>query len=330
MRVRWRPIVWDIFDPVGDENRVFRALVGVPRSTVESIRARTGLPDTTVRNALETLRDNELVAQFPDAGGDVWEAQPPDLIVADRIKIEEQRLAELRGTGEELSRLFRTAHHDGTRYPGLEVVHDRAAIITYFGHLQASARRDIKAIDRPPYLSGGTREDEQVDRQTARMAAGIRYRVIYHDSIYADALRCANVMRAAMNGEQSRVLVNPPVKLLISDDERALVALDPAGSDDPVSLLVHPSALLNALVSIFDTLWRLAVPLSPEPATEPLEDRDRAIITLMAAGATDETIARRLNMSRRSVVRRTSALLERLGATTRFQAGVQAARRGWL
>jgi hypothetical protein len=30
------------------------------------------------------------------------------------------------------------------------------------------------------------------------------------------------------------------------------------------------------------------------------------------------------------VVRRITALLDRLGATTRFQAGVQAANRGWL
>ncbi|SFP07156.1 hypothetical protein SAMN05421810_101870 [Amycolatopsis arida] len=31
-----------------------------------------------------------------------------------------------------------------------------------------------------------------------------------------------------------------------------------------------------------------------------------------------------------AVVRRITALLDRLGATTRFQAGVQAAHRGWL
>ncbi|MFF5212658.1 hypothetical protein [Streptosporangium sp. NPDC000396] len=50
----------------------------------------------------------------------------------------------------------------------------------------------------------------------------------------------------------------------------------------------------------------------------------------MASGATDEAIARRLGLGRRTVVRRVSALQRTLGATTRFQAGVQAARRGWL
>jgi DNA-binding NarL/FixJ family response regulator len=41
-------------------------------------------------------------------------------------------------------------------------------------------------------------------------------------------------------------------------------------------------------------------------------------------------IARQLRLSRRTVTRRIAALLDRLGATTRFQAGVQAATRGWL
>ncbi|MFD0381698.1 response regulator transcription factor [Streptomyces stramineus] len=61
-----------------------------------------------------------------------------------------------------------------------------------------------------------------------------------------------------------------------------------------------------------------------------IDARDRQILTLMASGATDDAIARRLGLGRRTVVRRVSALLAMLGATTRFQAGVQAARRGWL
>ncbi|MGW3040975.1 hypothetical protein ACWC9T_13250 [Kitasatospora sp. NPDC001159] len=61
-----------------------------------------------------------------------------------------------------------------------------------------------------------------------------------------------------------------------------------------------------------------------------IDERDRRILTLMASGATDDAIARRLGVGRRSVVRRVSTLLAHLGATTRFQAGVQAARKGWL
>ena len=48
---------------------------------------------------------------------------------------------------------------------------------------------------------------------------------------------------------------------------------------------------------------------------------------LLAGGATDETIARQLGLSTRTVERRVRAMLDQLGAETRFQAGVQAARR---
>ncbi|WP_139827727.1 helix-turn-helix domain-containing protein [Nesterenkonia sp. PF2B19] len=50
----------------------------------------------------------------------------------------------------------------------------------------------------------------------------------------------------------------------------------------------------------------------------------------MASGLTDEHMARELGISRRTLSRRVQDLLERTGARTRFQLGVQAARRGWL
>jgi DNA-binding NarL/FixJ family response regulator len=79
---------------------------------------------------------------------------------------------------------------------------------------------------------------------------------------------------------------------------------------------------------LFETLWTLGIPVSGDRA--PLSEQDRMIVALMAAGVTDDVIARRPRLSRRTVTRRIAALLDRLGATTRFQAGVQAAHRGWL
>ena len=131
-------------------------------------------------------------------------------------------------------------------------------------------------------------------------------------------------------GEQARTLASLPMKLVIGDDRRAMVPLDPSELEDGATLIVHPSGLLSALVAIFETLWQMAVPISGGDVTRPLGKRDQDILTLMASGATDEVIARRLHLSRRTVVRHSASLLERLGATTRFQAGVQASRLGWL
>jgi DNA-binding NarL/FixJ family response regulator len=62
-----------------------------------------------------------------------------------------------------------------------------------------------------------------------------------------------------------------------------------------------------------------------EPSTD-----ERTLLMLLAAGMKDSAIARQLRISERTANRRISELAERLDAHTRFQAGLQAARKGWL
>ena len=54
------------------------------------------------------------------------------------------------------------------------------------------------------------------------------------------------------------------------------------------------------------------------------------LLVLMAGGAVDEQIARALGVSVRTVRRRIATLLAELGADSRFQAGAEAVRRGWI
>jgi DNA-binding NarL/FixJ family response regulator len=54
------------------------------------------------------------------------------------------------------------------------------------------------------------------------------------------------------------------------------------------------------------------------------------VLELLALGAKDEVIARHLGVSLRTARRRVADLFDELGAATRFQAGVEAGRRGWV
>ena len=56
----------------------------------------------------------------------------------------------------------------------------------------------------------------------------------------------------------------------------------------------------------------------------------RLLLDLLAAGRRDEQIARELRLSVRTVRRRVAAIMQELGAESRFQAGVEAVRRGRL
>lgn len=58
--------------------------------------------------------------------------------------------------------------------------------------------------------------------------------------------------------------------------------------------------------------------------------RELALIQLLCEGHTDEAAARRMNLSVRTVRRMTQQLMEQLGARSRFEAGVLAARMGLI
>jgi DNA-binding NarL/FixJ family response regulator len=83
--------------------------------------------------------------------------------------------------------------------------------------------------------------------------------------------------------------------------------------------------LTSALQVLFDQLWSQATPLRLSENADP----NTTLINLLASGMKDEAIARQLGVSGRTLRRRIAQVQEQLGATSRFQAGLQAGRRGW-
>lgn len=68
-----------------------------------------------------------------------------------------------------------------------------------------------------------------------------------------------------------------------------------------------------------------------EPAeSADLNERERETLVLLAEGLTDDGISRRTGLSVRTSRRTIAHLMDRLGARSRFQAGVEAARRHWI
>ena len=121
------------------------------------------------------------------------------------------------------------------------------------------------------------------------------------------------------------MLRDVPLKLVVVDRRTALL---PTGPDVVVEL--GPSSLLDALLRLFDLLWRQASPLTPSVSEGPLTSDDQQLLSLAAAGLTDQAIARRLGVAQRTVERRMQRILKALDATTRFQAGLRAGQQGLL
>lgn len=160
-------------------------------------------------------------------------------------------------------------------------------------------------------------------------------KIIYHDAIRRDTRLLSQARELSMADALIRTISAWLPEMVISGRQLATLIADPAGLSTD-TLTIDQPAIISVLAGIFDQAWRTAVPLasSRQPSsrydTRQLPDADRTLVKLLAAGMTDETIARQFGASVRTARRHIAALMSRLEASSRFQAGVEAARRGWL
>jgi len=205
----------------------------------------------------------------------------------------------------------------------VEVIVGQDAIAARFAQLLNGTREQLLVLDRPPYAS---RPGESDPRVRGLLSDGVIVQGIYSPDSLNRPGGVDEAYSAADAGETSRVHPQVPMKLAVFDRRIALLPLSVDQLVDS-ALVVHPCALLDALIEMFTLLWDQAVPVVPAIKGDPTDAR---LMTLLAAGFKDDAIARQLGLSSRTVGRRVAELMETLGARTRFQAGIHAQRRHLL
>ena len=164
------------------------------------------------------------------------------------------------------------------------------------------------------------------------LARGVRHRALYETAFLSHPVGAGILARCAAAGEEIRLLPRLPMKMKITDRAQALLALTATGSS--VALHLCSPIAIDALRDYFDLLWEGARPfIQPPSGTLNLNERERQrreVAALMNQGLRDEVIARRMELTARTVRRRISEIMEELGAETRFGAGAEAQRRGWF
>jgi DNA-binding CsgD family transcriptional regulator len=157
------------------------------------------------------------------------------------------------------------------------------------------------------------------------VASGRRSRAIYPVRAVREV---PDMLQARVDeGEEVRVLDDLPTRLFVIGGSHAILP-EPLGFADEPRLLVRQGALVTALTLLFELYWERSVAL-PELLGSRSERRT-FLLRQLASGAKDEQIARNLGLGLRTVRRRVADLLIELGVDTRFQAGAEAVRRGWL
>jgi hypothetical protein len=141
----------------------------------------------------------------------------------------------------------------------------------------------------------------------------------------------APVATPAHAGAALRIEVRLPYLLVIRD--RAVVYFPHRDPRHPVTqrfVRLRSVVVAGSLAAACDALWATAAQnlARTDAACGDLGAWHHEVIQVLSNGLTDDQAAVQLHMSKRTFARRVAILMDRLHANSRFQAGVQAARRG--
>lgn len=261
-----------------------------------------------------------------------YTAVDPESAVGALVRDRTSDLESVRSSAFALSSMFHAVRRQAGGGGAVEILNGPEELGRWFVRLQHQVREEMLVLDRPPYALAATNPVEPIS-----LAAGVHWKAIYTPEALEMPGAMAEVNALAQRGEQGRVLPDLPLKLAIADRRVALLPLD-LDVEHAQAAVIHESTLLTALHELFQAYWEQAMPISSQETdldtgtavTGQPHPETRQLIQLLASGLTDSAIARQLGLSPRTMRRRLRQVLDELSVTNRFQAGVQAARRGWI
>lgn len=308
------------------EEQVYRAALRRPAAPVAELARSVGASSTRVRGALVALEELGLVERTTHRR--FVPADPESALLA-LIQRREAELTAARGEVVELADEYRTGRVQSETSDLVEVLTSPETIARRLRELNHGVHEEILVFDKPPYLF---QPGDEVAVEQPLLRRGVVAKAIYSQEAFAWPRRVENLQRLAALGEESRVLPELPFKLRIYDRRAGVVPL--MSNDQSVEgvAVIHRSGILLALVALFEAYWERAFPVAGGATARPAEltDKDVEVLRLLGTGLKDEAIARQLGISMRTVRRRVLRMMDLLHASTRFQAGAQAMRRGWL
>ncbi|MGW3077317.1 LuxR C-terminal-related transcriptional regulator [Kitasatospora sp. NPDC001132] len=169
--------------------------------------------------------------------------------------------------------------------------------------------------------------DPLLDRlHTQLLARGGEVRMLVTGTLLQDEEALAKLTELATAGAQIRVSPCGLPTAVITD---GLVGLLASERNAPLTVISGREAV-RAISLLHDAVWTQSTGLVPDHRGWTADECSVRVLQAISQGYTDERAARELGLSVRTYRRHVAALLTRLDAGSRFQAGVRAAQLGLI
>src|SRR5579859_3639897 len=316
---------------LGDlEVAVYHALLGMPGRTVADLATGLERSSDDLDKPIATLLEMGLVRYRTD---DALVAVSPMLAEATVLGAEDLELGARRASVEARRNAIRGLVPDWNSAlsadaydAAVDVISDQTAMANLLMHFADRCQNELLSV------APGRLPTTRIDGRTRianiySLRRGIKTRALYQHSALRDRATRAYLNELAENGAKIRFATSVPGRSLVIDREVALLPLPTIG----LAVVREPN-IIAWVVATFEQLWAEASALEDvihhDRDEAELDQTRAAILRLMAEGEKDEAISRRLSISVRTCRRHIADYMAQVGATSRFQAGVIAARAG--
>jgi DNA-binding CsgD family transcriptional regulator len=314
---------------------LYRALLTAPGQSPAQLSAGLGRAVGEVDKAITRLIEMGLL-RIRDGGG--LAAVSPMLAEATVLGAEDLELSSRRAMLEARRNTIRrlvpewnAALTPIVHETAVDVITEPSQIGNVLMHYAEQCREELLSV------APGRLPKTRIDNRTRianlySLRRGIHTRALYQHTAARDRHTRSYLTELAEHGAKIRFAAAVPGRSLVIDRDIALLPIPTAKPGVHGLAIVREANVIAWVVATFEQLWAEAVPLEEvvSSAGEDAQlDRTRAaILRLLAEGEKDEAISRRLSISVRTCRRHIADYMTQVGATSRFQAGVIAARAG--
>jgi DNA-binding CsgD family transcriptional regulator len=316
---------------------VYLMMHSAPEADAEQIAERLGFQASEVVDALDELSDLTLLRPGLSASQKLRPVSIERAIhtlirqQSEQLKVQSGSLSMLQSAMKELLE-SRPTRQDGFGHADVETISGADQMQSWMERLALRAGESVWSVlpgkpVSPEVLDVAKNFDQELCQR------GVPTRSLYQNSVLSDRRNLEYVRWLSSLGMEIRSAPVVPSRMVIID--RSTVALLHIEPQLPMEMfVVREPALIMPMIELYELSWEAATPLDwpdtrQSDGKEPTQ-QELALLRLLASGSTDEAAGKKLGVSVRTVRRIMAELMERLEASSRFEAGHKATQRGWL
>ena len=313
---------------------VYEAIVRPPGLSAAALARLLARPPREVLASIERLTDLALVVRNGDG---LFVAVSPALAESQALGNEELELSTRRIAMEHKRSAIRKVApqwaamtHNHLPSNAVDVVYDPDAIRNVMMHYAETCTREVLTVEPGRYP--GRINKRTRDANVHSLQRGVKSRELYQHIAMRERASHSHLRDMSQYGAQIRLADTLPGRSMVIDGDVALLPIPQVEPRSGLAVVREPS-VVAWVIATFEQMWSEATTLEEVLGAQnpPQIDQTRAaILRLMGEGEKDEAISRRLSISVRTCRRHIADYMAQVGASSRFQAGVIAARDGLL